>query len=165
MHCDFGITYLGLNTDCQQHAYVLQPEEEAVPDFLVKAYDQGNRLQDILTSNFKTGKTGNEILLKSLNEARSEGLRPSIYTHPLGTYGHSAGPTIGMWDSQQGVPGKGDYPLFQNTVYAIELNTTVTIQEWQKDIRIMLEEDAVFTGTQVKYLDGRQRKIKPIKPD
>lgn len=163
IHCDFGITYLGLNTDCQQHAYVLKPDEKTVPDFLVAAYKKGNRLQDILTSNFVVGKTGNQILLKSLNEAKLEGLRPAIYSHPLGTYGHSAGPTIGMWDSQQGVPIKGDYPLFPNTVYAIELNTTVAIDEWQKDIRIMLEEDAVFTGTEVIYINGRQLAIKPIK--
>jgi Xaa-Pro aminopeptidase len=111
LHCDFGITYLRLNTDCQQHAYVLKPGERTAPDYLRNALEKGNRLQDILTSNFQTGKTGNEILAASLTKAKEEGLRPSIYTHPLGLYGHSAGPTIGMWDSQGGVPGTGDYPL------------------------------------------------------
>ena len=33
MHCDFGITYLRLNTDCQELAYVLKPEEISAPDF------------------------------------------------------------------------------------------------------------------------------------
>jgi Xaa-Pro aminopeptidase len=139
LHCDFGITYIGLNTDCQQHAYVLKEKETKVPSFLSDAFKKGNRVQDILTSNFVEGKAGNEILLKSLTEAKTEGLRPSIYTHPLGTYGHSSGPTIGMWDSQEGVPVTGDYPLYNNTVYAIELNTTVKLEEWNKDIRIMLE--------------------------
>ncbi|MAN60224.1 MAG: Xaa-Pro aminopeptidase, partial [Flavobacteriaceae bacterium] len=110
LHCDFGITYIGLNTDCQQHAYVLEEGERDVPQYLQDAFEKGNRVQDILTNNYETGKTGNQILLKSLKEAKAEGLRPSIYTHPLGTYGHSAGPTIGMWDSQGGVPVNGDYP-------------------------------------------------------
>ncbi|MFC7357588.1 M24 family metallopeptidase [Jejudonia soesokkakensis] len=162
LHCDFGITYIGLNTDCQQHAYVLRENETKVPDFLAKAFAEGNQVQDIFTSNFETGKTGNEILLKSLSEAKKEKLRPSIYTHPLGSYGHSAGPTIGMWDSEGGVPGTGDYPLWVNTVYAIELNTTVYIEEWEKDIRIMLEE-AGFWGTEgFRYVNKRQEHIKGI---
>jgi Xaa-Pro aminopeptidase len=163
LHCDFGITYLGLNTDCQQHAYVLQDGEQEVPDFLMSAFEKGNRVQDFLTDNMETGKTGNEILLKSLREAKADGLRPSIYTHPLGLYGHSAGTTIGMWDSQDGVPVNGDYPLHENTVYAIELNTTVTIPEWDKDIRIMLEEAGFWGADGFRYVNGRQEAIKLIR--
>ena len=163
LHCDFGITYIGLNTDCQQHAYVLKDEETEVPEFLAMAFKKGNRLQDILTTTMQEGKTGNEILLSSLATAKSEGLRPSIYTHPLGKYGHSAGTTIGMWDSQGGVPFKGDYSLHKNTAYAIELNVTVTISEWQKDIRIMLEEAGFYGDNFFEYVNERQTEIKPIK--
>ncbi|MCM4159600.1 aminopeptidase P family protein [Antarcticibacterium flavum] len=159
LHCDFGITYLRLNTDCQQHAYVLKPGELTAPAYLREALEKGNRLQDILTTNFQKGRTGNEILAVSLTEAKDEGLRPSIYTHPLGLYGHSAGPTIGMWDSQGGVPGTGDYPLYPNTVYAIELNTTVEIPEWEKDIRIMLEEAGFYGEDGFKYVNGRQQEL------
>ena len=163
LHCDFGITYIGLNTDCQQHAYVLKDEETEVPEFLAMAFKKGNRLQDILTTTMQEGKTGNEILLSSLSTAKSEGLRPSIYTHPLGKYGHSAGTTIGMWDSQGGVPFKGDYSLHKNTAYAIELNVTVSISEWQKDIRIMLEEAGFYGDNFFDYVNERQTEIKPIK--
>ena len=163
LHCDFGITYIGLNTDCQQHGYVLKKTESEVPVFLKAAFKKGNRVQDILTSNMSVGKTGNEILKKSLVQGRKEGLIPSIYTHPLGKYGHSAGTTIGMWDSQNGVPFNGAYPLHKNTVYAIELNTTVAIKEWGKDIRIMLEEAGFFGETTFEYVNERQVAIKPIK--
>ena len=163
LHCDFGITYLGLNTDCQQHAYVPQQGETEVPAYLVEAFKKGNRVQDIFTGNFAAGQTGNAILLASLKEAKNEGLRPSIYTHPLGTYGHSAGTTLGMWDAQEGVPVNGDYPLHVNTVYAIELNTTVFIEQWNRDIRIMLEE-AGFYGTEgFRYVNKRQEAIKLVK--
>ncbi len=159
IHCDFGITYLRLNTDCQQHAYILRNDETAPPEFLTKAFSDGNRVQDIFTSNFETGKTGNEILLKSLEQGRAEGLKPSIYTHPLGLYGHSSGPTIGMWDSQGGVAGTGDYPLYENTVYAIELNTTVTLKEWKKDVRIMLEEAGFWGKEGFRYVNERQTEL------
>ncbi len=108
--------------------------------------------------------SGNEILLNSLSEAKSRGLRPSIYTHPLGSYGHSSGPTIGMWDSQGGVVGTGDYPLNYNTVYAIELNNTSFIKEWNRDIRIMLEEAGFFDENGHSYVNGRQTGIKIINP-
>ncbi|HLK98052.1 MAG TPA: hypothetical protein VK364_09810, partial [Hymenobacter sp.] len=49
IHVDFGITYLRLNTDQQQHAYILRPGETDVPDALKAAFKQGNRLQEILT--------------------------------------------------------------------------------------------------------------------
>jgi Xaa-Pro aminopeptidase len=163
LHCDFGITYIGLNTDCQQHAYILKDNETEVPQFLKEAFKKGNRVQDILTENMVVCKTGNEILLASLAQGKKEGLRPSIYTHPLGKYGHSAGTTIGMWDSQGGVPFNGDYPLQKNTAYAIELNTTVSINEWNKDIRIMLEEAGYFGDDTFEYVNERQTAIKPIK--
>ena len=162
LHCDFGITYIGLNTDCQQHAYVAKIGEKEVPTYLVEAFKKGNRVQDIFTGNFIEGKTGNAILLKSLEEAKNEGLKPSIYTHPLGTYGHSAGTTLGMWDSQEGVPVNGDYPLHVNTVYAIELNTTVYIEAWKRDIRIMLEEAGFFGSNGFRYVNKRQEHIKLV---
>jgi Xaa-Pro aminopeptidase len=164
LHCDFGITYLRLNSDCQQMAYVLKDDEIDVPIFLKEAFDDANQLQDILTSNFIEGHTGNEILLNSLSDAKKIGLRPSIYTHPLGLYGHSSGPTIGMWDAQGGVEGTGDYPLNPNTVYAIELNNTSYIKEWDRDIRIMLEEAGFFGVNGYSYVNGRQKNIKIINP-
>ena len=159
LHVDFGITYLRLNTDQQQHAYVLRAGETEVPVFLKKAFAKGNRLQDILTERFKAGKTGNELLLESLEQAKKEDIVASIYSHPIGVHGHAAGPTIGMWDQQKGIAGPGDYPLYENTTYSIELNVAVEIQEWKKIIRIMLEEDGLYNGRSFGYLDGRQTEI------
>ena len=159
IHCDFGITYLTLNTDCQELAYVLKPDETEAPDYLVKALDEGNKVQDIFTDLFEYKKTGNQILKEALEQGRNEGFRPQIYTHPLGTFGHSAGTTLGMWDSQGGVPFTGDFPMNYNTVYAIELNTKVFIKEWNKDIRIMLEEAGAFEETGFRYVNGRQTEL------
>ncbi|NER11134.1 M24 family metallopeptidase [Muriicola jejuensis] len=161
LHCDFGITYLRLNTDCQELAYVLKPGETTAPEFLLDALREGNRVQDHLTENMKAGLSGNEILSRALEAGRAEGLRPAIYTHPLGMYGHSAGTTIGMWDSQGGVM-KDDgenYPLNPYTVYAIELNTTVYLPQWKRDIRIMLEEAGFYGKDGFRYVNGRQTEL------
>ena len=162
IHVDFGITYLRLNTDTQQHAYILRPGEKTPPDYLKAAFKTGNRVQDILTSNFKLGATGNEILKVALDQCKAENIKGVIYTHPLGFHGHGAGPTIGLWDQQNGVTGNGEYPLHENTAYAIELNAGVYIEEWKKEIRIMLEEDAFFDGENVRYIDGRQTELMSI---
>ena len=165
VHCDFGISYLTLNTDCQQIAYVLKSDEKEAPEFLTKALKDANKLQDILTSEFELDKTGNEILLNSLKIAKEKGLDPQIYTHPLGTFGHSAGTTIGMWDSQGGVPIKGDVLMKYNTVYAIELNNKSFIKDWNKEVRIMLEEAGLFEENGFKYINGRQEEIILINSD
>jgi len=162
LHVDFGITYLRLNTDTQQHAYVLKSGESQAPSYLAEAFKKGNRVQDILTSNFEEGKSGNEILKATLDQCEAEGLKGVIYTHPIGYHGHGAGPSIGLWDQQGGVPGRGDYPLYKNTAHSIELNAGVFIKEWEKEIRIMLEEDAFFDGENTRYIDGRQTELMTI---
>jgi Xaa-Pro aminopeptidase len=160
IHVDFGITYLRLNTDTQQHAYILKPNEKDAPEGLKKAFKVGNRLQDILTSQFKEGRTGNQILSGALQQAKQEGIEAVIYSHPIGYHGHGAGPTIGLWDQQGGVPGPGDYPMYYNTAYSIELNCAVNIPEWNsKKIRIMLEEDGYFDQTGFRYISGRQTEL------
>ncbi|SOE19818.1 Metallopeptidase family M24 [Spirosomataceae bacterium TFI 002] len=159
LHCDFGITYLRLNTDQQQHAYVLKPGEKDIPNFLKEAFKHGARVQDILTENFKSGISGNDILANALAQVKKENILGTIYTHPIGFHGHAAGPTIGMWDNQGKTIGNGDYLMQPNTAYSIELNAAMRIEEWNKTIRIMLEEDGYFDGKSFRYIDGRQEEI------
>ncbi len=164
LHCDVGITYLRLNTDTQEHAYVLRENESDCPKGLKQALRLGNRLQDILIDEFNEGRTGNEILASALKRAKGEGLVASIYSHPLGYHGHGAGPTIGLWDNQDGVPGKGNYPLYYDTCYAIELNIKANVAEWGgQEVRIALEQDAAFTKNGIYFLDGRQTQFHLIK--
>jgi len=164
LHCDFGINYLRLNTDTQQLAYVLRAGEAEAPQGLKDALAQGNRLQDILMGEMKEGLTGNQVLAAALKRAKDEGLRPSIYTHPLGAHGHAAGPTIGLWDKQGGVPGAGDYQLYHDTVYSIELNVRASVPEWDnQDILIGLEQDAAFTKAGTFFLDRRQTELHLIR--
>ena len=163
LHVDFGLVSLGLHTDQQQMAYVLTSGEAGPPAGLTEALSVGNRLQNILTAEFVTGRTGNEILSAARDTALREGIAPTIYTHPLGVHGHAAGPTIGLWDMQDGVPDAGDYPLRPNTSYAIELAAAVDVPEWDgQTVSIMLEEDAFFDGSTVRYLDGRQTQLHVI---
>jgi len=160
LHCDVGFYYLGLATDQQQLAYVLRPGEEDAPLGLRVGLALGNRLQEIHLEAMEVGRTGNQVLQAALERATGESLEPMIYTHPLGTHGHAAGPTIGLWDQQGGVPGQGDYALWPDTCYAIELNVQAPVPEWDDQVVMFaLEEDAVLTQGQMRWLAGSQARL------
>jgi hypothetical protein len=157
LHCDMGFRYLGLATDQQQLAYVLKSDESDAPEGLKAGLADGNRLQDIHMEAMQVGRTGNQVLEFALEQAKEEGINPMIYTHPIGYHGHAAGPTIGLWDRQGGVAGRGDYELFDDTCYSIELNVKKAVPEWDgQGVLFGLEEDAVLSGNRVRWLSGRQ---------
>jgi hypothetical protein len=166
IHIDFGISYLNLQTDTQQNAYILKDNETTAPDYLVEALHKGNELQDILTDNFQVGRTGNEILQRTREQAISAGIEPIIYTHPIGLHGHAAGTTIGMWDKQGGVPGSGDYAMNPNTAYSIELTALVDVKEWSSaPLSVKLEEDGFYDGSKFAYIQPRQTEYHIIQAD
>ena len=143
LHCDFGITAMGLNTDTQHMAYVLRDGETDAPAGLKQALARANRLQDILLEQTKVGRTGNEVLRAVLTRMAAEGLEGTMYTHPIGDHGHAAGPLIGLWDYQEGVPGRGDVPVLANMWFSTELQVTSAVPEWNgQKVRMALEEEA-----------------------
>jgi len=145
LHVDFGITAMRLNTDTQHMGYVLREGEKDVPAGIKRALASANRLQDLLMERMKPGRSGNEVLADTLAAMKSEGINGSIYTHPIGDHGHGAGPLIGLWDRQQGVPGRGDVPILAGSWFSIELAATTPVREWgNKELWIGEEEDAVI---------------------
>ena len=160
IHIDFGIVRNGYHTDQQQHAYVLRKGETYPPSSFIAGLTQANRLQDILMEEMQPRRSGNEVLAATRQRGLDEGIRPVVYTHPIGLHGHAAGSTIGLWDAQEGVPGAGDYPLGENTGWSIEIAVEIDIEEWDgQSGRIMLEEDAFLGQDGTGFLDGRQEEF------
>ena len=165
VRCDIGITYVGLTSDVQQVAYVLRDGEADPPAGLRAALAKGNRLQDIVVAGFRAGRAGNDALRAMLVAAKAEGLDAKIYSHPLGAHGHAAGSRLGLPDMQDGVPGMGDYPLSEDTVWAVELSVRVPIPEWGgQEVQLALEEDVAFTRGGGTFLDGRQTRFHVVRP-
>ena len=161
LHCDFGITAMGLNTDTQHMAYVLPNGETDAPEGLKRACARANRLQDILLDRTKVGMTGNEVLQAVLRQMRSEGLNGTMYSHPIGDHGHGAGPLIGLWDYQEAVPGRGDVPVLANMWYSTELQVTTPVAEWNaQPVRMALEEEAEITPDgEMRWMLRRQTEL------
>jgi len=157
LHCDVGLRTLGLTTDTQRNAYVLREDESGPPAGLVAAHAVGNRMQDLVTGAMLPGRTGDEVLAAARAAAAAEGIDGDVYSHPVGVHGHGAGPAIGMWDAQDGVPGAGAARLHTDTTWALELCVRVPVPEWgDQVVRMALEQGISLTGAGVVYLDGRQ---------
>jgi hypothetical protein len=127
---DFGVVAMNLHTDTQHLGYVLRDGETEAPAGLTQCLANSNRLQDILLSHMEPGLTGNEVLANTLSQMRSEGINGTVYTHPIGDHGHGAGPLIGRWDAQEGVPVRGEAVMLPNVWHSIELQATTEIPEW-----------------------------------
>ena len=165
LHCDFGISAMRLNTDTQHMAYVLREGESDAPEGLKHALRRSNRLQDLLLGNMRAGRTGNDILMATLEQMRAEGIEGSVYSHPIGEHGHGAGPLIGLWDRQEPIPGRGDLPVRRNSWYSIELQATTMVPEWgNQPVRSAQEEDAcVDADGSVRWVLARQGQLHLIR--
>jgi hypothetical protein len=152
LHCDVGITALGLNTDTQHNGYVLLPGETAAPTGLERALLNGNKLQDFVIEELRAGRTGNEVLASVLAKMRAAGINGTVYSHPIGLHGHGAGSLVGRWDHQETLPGIGEHRIIPSMWYSIELQATTPVPEWGgQPVRMAQEEDAAIRA------DGRAR--------
>jgi hypothetical protein len=165
LHVDFGITYMRLNTDTQHMGYVLRAGERDVPAGIKSGLANSNRLQDLVMERMKPGKTGNEVLADALAAMKTARINGTVYTHPIGDHGHGAGPLVGLWDRQQGVPGRGDVKIIPNSWFAIELQTTTPVPEWNnQELWVGQEENAAIDETgKINWVLRRQTEYHLIK--
>jgi Xaa-Pro aminopeptidase len=165
LHCDVGITVARLNTDTQHMAYVLRDGETDAPEGLRQALANSNTLQDITMEELKPGRSGNAILAASLARLEAKGIDGSLYTHPIGLHGHGAGPLIGLWDYQSGVPGRGDALVIPSMWFSIELQATTPVPEWGgQRVRMAQEEDAIVDAAgRVRWALERQDRLFLVK--
>jgi Xaa-Pro aminopeptidase len=152
LHCDVGMTVARLNTDTQHNAYVLRPGESDAPEGLKRALANANAMQDFAMEEIRPGRTGNEILGAVLGRMKAKGINGTVYSHPIGTHGHGAGPLIGLWDYQDGVPGRGDAKVVPSMWYSVELQATTPVPEWNNQpVQVAQEEDMIIGA------DGKTR--------
>jgi len=165
LHCDYGLTAMELATDTQHMAYVLKHGETDAPAGIKAALLNTNKMQDILLAEMKPGRTGNEVLASAIAKMKAAQINGTFYTHPIGDHGHGAGPLIGLWDRQEGVPGRGDVKLIPNMWHSIELGARTPVPEWGgQELFVGQEEDAVMDGEgKVNWVLRRQTKYHLIK--
>ncbi len=156
LHLDFGITYMGLNSDWQKMAYVLREGETDVPAGLKAAMRNTNTLQDaVMLRAARPGRTGGEVYQLAMDEMKGRRIEAKIYSHPIGNQGHGLGASIDFRAAQR--PEMGASRLRKGAYMSIELNTLTPVAEWDgQQVFVMMEDDAYLTDEGYSFFRPRQ---------
>jgi Xaa-Pro dipeptidase len=159
VHLDFGLTYMGFDTDWQRMAYVLAEGETDVPPGLRQAMRNTNVLQDAFVRAARPGRATAEVYRTTMAQMRQRGIQAQIYSHSIGNQGHGIGPGVDFRaaDTTAGAPIRRLRP---NSYMSIELNASTPIPEWQgQELVVMLEDDAYLTSDGWKFFVPRQERF------
>jgi Xaa-Pro aminopeptidase len=159
VHIDFGISYMGLDSDWQKMAYVLLPGETEAPAGLNAALANTNTLQDALMLRAsRPGRTVGEVYAQTMAEMDEAGIVAQVYSHPLGNHGHGLGPSIDFRSS--GSSEAAARELVEGAYISIELNTSTPVPEWDgQDVFIMQEDPAYLTEEGWRFFRPRQEQL------
>lgn len=158
VHIDFGISYMGFDTDWQKMAYVLKPGERDAPAGLKAAMRNTNILQDALMQRHsRPDRSAGEVYRATMQEMKERGIEAMIYSHPIGLQGHGLGASI---DFRSGArPGADGKRLRKGSYLSVELNTKTPIPEWNgEQLFVMFEDDAWLDDDGWHFFQPRQEK-------
>ena len=166
---DFGLTYMGLNSDWQKMVYVLREGETDAPSGLRQALANTNALQDALARISRPDRPASDVAEETMAEMKAKGIAAMIYCHPLGNQGHALGASINARPARpEAKPAEGaanpNAPppkrLRLGSYLAMELNTSTPVPEWGGQVVTMMAEDPVYlTPDGWKFFRPRQESL------
>ena len=157
LHLDFGISYMGFDTDWQKKAYVLREGETEPPAGLQLAMANTNALQDALISAAQPNMSAGEVYEAAMAVMEEKGIQAQIYSHPLGFHGHGVGASIDFRSARRGDSDRLARRLRPNSYMSIELNTLTPVPEWNgQEVYIMMEDPAYLTDEGYVFFRPRQ---------
>lgn len=158
VHIDFGISYMGFDTDWQKMAYVLKPGETEAPVGLRQAMANTNTLQDaLMLRHSRPGLTGGAVFRATMAEMKERGIEAMVYSHPIGTQGHGLGAGIDFRAANRSDTTALNSRLRLGSYISIELNTGTPVPEWGgKKLFVMMEDDAYLTPDGFRFFRPRQ---------
>lgn len=158
VHIDFGISYMGFDTDWQKMAYVLKPGETAPPPGLRAALANTNTLQDaVMLRHARPGLTGGAVFRATMAEMKDRNIEAMVYSHPIGTQGHGMGAGIDFRAANRSDTTALNSRLRLGSYISIELNTATVVPEWGgKKVFVMMEDDAYLTPEGFRFFRPRQ---------
>ena len=158
VHIDFGISYMGFDTDWQKMAYVLKTGETDAPAGLRQALANTNALQDaLMLRHSRPGLTGGAVFRATMSEMKEKGIEAMVYSHPIGTQGHGMGAGIDFRAANRSDTTALNSRLRLGSYISIELNTVTPVAEWGgKKVFVMMEDDAYLTPDGFRFFRPRQ---------
>ncbi|TCO76049.1 M24 family metallopeptidase [Chromatocurvus halotolerans] len=161
---DFGISYMGFDTDWQKKGYILREGETDAPPGLKAAMRNTNTLQDTMMGIARPGMEAGEVYTRTMAAMEEQGIQAQIYSHPVGNHGHGLGPGIDFRSAQRGDEAAAVRTLRPNSWISIELNTLTPVPEWDgQEVFIMMEDVAYLTEEGYRFFRPRQEAFFLIK--
>lgn len=161
---DFGITYMGFDTDWQKKGYILREGETDAPPGLKQAMRNTNILQDTMMGIARPNMSAGEVYSRTMEKMEAQGIKAQIYSHPVGNHGHGLGTSIDFRAARRGDQTAAARTLRPNSWISIELNTLTPVPEWDgQEVFIMMEDVAYLTDEGYKFFRPRQDEFFLIK--
>lgn len=158
VHVDFGLTYMGFDTDWQRMAYVLGEGETDAPEGLRRAMRNTNALQDVFVRAARPGRPTGEVYQSTMAEMRRQGIDAQVYSHSIGNQGHGIGPEVDFRAAD--TSANRVRRLRANSYMSVELNSATTVPEWSgQKVVVMLEDDAYLTPGGWRFFVPRQERF------
>jgi len=166
LHVDFGVRLMGLVTDQQKMAYILEPGESDAPAELLRAFADSVRVGEIILEELEPGVAGHVVKERAEERALGEGILSSVYPHSQGNWVHGAGAWVSFdWPERYGRHPRE--PVRRREIWSIEYSTSRDIEEWEgQRISMLREEDGwVDDDGVVRYFAGPQKELWLIESD
>ncbi len=166
VHIDFGITYMGFDTDWQKMAYLLKPGEVDAPPGLKAAMANTNTLQDaLMLRHARPGLTAGTVFNATMAEMKQRHIEAMVYSHPIGVQGHGLGASIDFRSALRTDTLTQNSRLRLGSYISIELNTATPVPEWGgKKVFVMMEDDAYLTEQGFRFFRPRQERFFLVPP-
>ncbi|MBT8078174.1 MAG: aminopeptidase P family protein [Gammaproteobacteria bacterium] len=182
INIDGGLHYLGFAVDIKRTAYVLRRGETSLPEGLLAAWRDAQRMGGLYASKMKPGAIGHEIWAAINADAAEQGykavgpdtggtgeesLRPEIgvYGHSVGNVPHDIGTRVAA-DLPFAYGDRVRFPLQVNEWVSIELHVNSPIQEWDnRTWYARFEETAQMTPDGIRWMIDNQRDVFLIEPN
>lgn len=158
VHLDFGLSYMGLDTDWQKMAYVLREGETSVPAGLVAAMANTHALQDaLMRRHSRPGRLAADVYTDTMAEMKARNIEAMVYSHPVGMHGHGLGASIDFRAAQRPDIGQAQKRLRLGSYISVELNTATPVPEWDgQQVFVMMEDVAHLTAGGWTFFRPRQ---------
>jgi Xaa-Pro aminopeptidase len=181
INIDGGLHYLGFEVDIKRTAYILKPGETTMPEGLLSAWRDAQRMGALYASKMVPGAVGHEIWASINADAAAQGYkavgpdsgRPGnespraeigVYGHSVGNVAHDIGTRVAA-DLPFAYGERVRFPLQTGEWVSIELHVNTPIPEWGGEAwYARFEETAQITDDGVRWLIENQQDVFLIEP-
>ncbi len=181
INIDGGLHYLGFAVDIKRTAYILQPGETVLPEGLLAAWRDAQRMGALYASKMVPGAIGHEIWSSINADAAAQGYRAvgpdsggvgeeslraeiGVYGHSVGNVAHDIGARVAA-DLPFAYGDRVRFPLQTNEWVSIELHVNTPIPEWDnRTWYARFEETAQVTKDEVRWMIENQDDVFLIEP-